>query len=203
MIATVIFTILLLVVSFAILQIGKTYYKGITEATTQGTARSIIDTIAQDIQYSGDSINIPTDTQISSGSFAICIGGNRYNVNTDRQVVDGTPNTLAHQANHALTVDQPASCDTSTADVSVGRELLVPFTRLVALDVCAPGVVNTICTDPGPATPAGSDLYYIRIRVVYGDDDVLDPARTECINGSGSQFCGTSELTTTVQKRVK
>src|SRR3990172_9120101 len=64
MIATTIFSVILLIVTFGMLQIGRTYYKGITLTKTQNAARSIIDTISQDIQFSGEGV-----TDSVSGTF--------------------------------------------------------------------------------------------------------------------------------------
>src|SRR5437667_5654433 len=56
MIATVIFSVVLLLITAGIMQVARVYYKGVTEANTQSTARSIVDTISQAIQFDGGNI---------------------------------------------------------------------------------------------------------------------------------------------------
>jgi hypothetical protein len=52
-------------------------------------------------------------------------------------------------------------------------------------------------------TYRGSNLYDLTIRVVSGENDLLDAAHDNCSGSkAGTQFCAVSELTTVVQKRL-
>lgn len=198
MVATAVFSVVLLVVTGGILQITRLYQKGVTAANTQTITRSVTDTISQAIQFSGGDI-VPTTTGAATPTSpkVFCIGNTRFTYALGWQLVDGTPDTNLHQSPHALVQDNYPGCSSSTAqplNVSgvSGRELLAPNMRLSKLTV----------------TQIGNDLYRIEVRVVYGDDDLLqdpkDGTTTTCINESaGTQFCSISELSTVVTKRVQ
>jgi Tfp pilus assembly protein PilW len=190
MIATMVFGMVLLVVTTAILQITRIYYKGITQARTQSVARSAMDMISQGIQFSGGSV---TSTPGSYNTF--CVGNKQYSFVLGKQVTESTPNSL--QTYHALVVDDEPGCTSSTAAspmstaVTTGRELLDPSMRLSKMSV----------------QNIGTKLYKVTIKVVYGDDDLLNNPTADnanCKNATvGTQFCAVSELTTVVTKRVE
>ena len=204
MIATLVFSVILLLVTYGLIQIGRTYIKGLNESKTQQTARSIMDTISQDIQFNGGTVRL---SDRAAGTFAFCIGGNRYSVLTGAKLVDNAPAT--GEAKHVLVVDvapiadcnedPPTSQSLGGVITSESRELLGPNMRLASLAVCGPGATATFTGCP----VLGSNLYQVNVRVVYGDNDLLNPARDACAGGAGSQFCAVAELSTTVQKRVR
>jgi prepilin-type N-terminal cleavage/methylation domain-containing protein len=192
LIATAVFSVILLVCAFALLQIGRTYYKGVTSTKVQETARSIMDDISRGIQFSGDPI-APTSSNPPQ-TYMFCVGSQRYSVKTNQQVIDTSPDSARHQGYHALVIDTVAGCNSGSGSQNLdaqtvsGRELVSPNMRLAKLTV----------TDVG-----ANNLYQINIRVVYGDDEVLDDTFTNCRSErAGTQFCAVSELTTTVQKRL-
>ncbi len=59
MIATVVFTLVLLMASAAIIEVGKKYYKGITYARTQEVARSVVEEISQSLQFTSQGVKVP------------------------------------------------------------------------------------------------------------------------------------------------
>ena len=207
MIATLIFAVIMLTVTYGIIQVGKTYNKGITETKTQATARAVLETISKDIQFNGGIVNAPPPATPATTTYAICVGSNRYSVLLHQELLDDN-------SHHGLVQDTTAGCDIATPIANIGggvlpvttppaRELLGPHMRLAFLDV----------------VPSGS-LYRIHIRLVYGADDVIcspsiagdcdSPGNTSgpnnldilCKSRAGSQFCAVSDLTTTVQKRT-
>jgi prepilin-type N-terminal cleavage/methylation domain-containing protein len=68
MISTIIFSLILLGASAAIIQIGKKYSKGITHVRTQDVARSTVDEIAQSLQFTSQSIKVPNYLEVVAGS---------------------------------------------------------------------------------------------------------------------------------------
>lgn len=197
MVATAVFAVLLLVITFGILQISRVYYKGITESNTQNTARTIADIIGQSIQFSGG--NIVTTTSEPGEVRAFCIGNERFSYVAGRQQIDPPRSLGQNQTYHAIVQDTVAGCSGSTGPQANfitsptvnGRELLSPNMRLSNLRVVS----------------LGSNLYRVEVRVVYGDDDLLeDPTGpgARCISvRAGTQFCAVSELSTIVRKRVQ
>jgi len=221
-IATSVFALVLLLVTYGLVLIGRTYYKGVTQVHTQDVARTVIEDISQAIQFAGAQPGIP-DYSNSLGyasptpphPYDICIGTTRYSVNPGVELNDATPT-------HSLvkdTLPTGQTCDTSTpiTNISGGGalsssalELLQPNMRVAYL------MVKLVAPN----------LYQIHVRIVYGDDDLLcsltnpaalggpncgptDPSQTyfnvddlNCKNAASSQFCAVSDLTTTVGTRT-
>lgn len=205
MIATAVFSVLLIVITVGILQISRVYYKGVTEANTQNTVRQIADTISQSIQFSGSSVTTTVSDPVPGDVYAFCVGNEQFSYTTGYQVSD-SPDPGKYQSYHGLVRNTVAGCTGSSdpqdvrAQAIEGRELLAPNMRLSKLDVSL----------------VGPNLYRIDVRVVYGDDDLLqsrsDPGGTlaptrqdaSCISASaGTQFCAVAELSTIVRKRVQ
>ncbi len=205
MIATLVFSMVLILITVGVLSFTKSYYRGINQSNTQSTARGIMEDVSQAIQFSGDAI--APNIGVTSGSPAsdttnishgFCIGNQRYSYLLGKQLWDaGPPNASLHQGLHVLLVDQPGSCggqapqNVASAPATVLGEQLQPRMRLAKLSV----------------TPVGTGgLYKVTVRVVYGDDDLLNnptgPNANCKVSISGSQYCGQSELTTTVKRRI-
>jgi prepilin-type N-terminal cleavage/methylation domain-containing protein len=56
LIATTVFSVILLLAATAMIQIGRTYYKGNQQTRVQETARDMIEQISKDIQFSGETV---------------------------------------------------------------------------------------------------------------------------------------------------
>jgi prepilin-type N-terminal cleavage/methylation domain-containing protein len=183
LIATVVFSLILLVVTGAIIQFSRLYYKGVIQSRTQEVARTITQDIAQNIQFGGSTP--------SSSPNVICIGSKRYTKVLNVQVGTGSNN-------HGLVYDSPSGgCSTASGyDVtqaglaSGAKEFLGQNMQLVALNVSE--------------QPAGSGLWRVDAHVVYGADaDLTDATKTSCKSIiSGGQFCAVSRLTTAVSQRL-
>ncbi|HSX46912.1 MAG TPA: prepilin-type N-terminal cleavage/methylation domain-containing protein [Patescibacteria group bacterium] len=210
LIATAIFSVILLICAAALVQVGRVYTKGITTSRTQETAISIMDDVSQALQFSGGAFS-PINTP--QNPYRFCINDHRYNFKIGYQLTDDT-SPSSFQANHVLYKDINASCDAAFTNLSSSpapQELLSPGMRLAKLDITQ--------------IPSTTRLYSITVRVVYGDNDLLCsptvddcnnsndnftsysvngvPADLSCKSTAGSQFCAVSELSTTVQKRIK
>jgi type II secretory pathway pseudopilin PulG len=194
MIATLVFSMVIILITVGVLTFTKSYYRGLNQSATQNAARTTIESISQTIQFSGDTVTSPITA--NNGSQGFCIGNQRYSYYLGGQLWDdGTPDAAQHQVSHALVMDKPGSCaglqaqDVRAATVS-GTELLQPRMRLSNL------TIDTL----------GTGLYRISVRVVYGDDDLLNnpgAVNASCkVSISGSQFCAQSELSTIVEKRI-
>lgn len=206
LVATSIFSIVLLVVTTGIMSFTRQYYKGVISASTQNTARAILSDVSQAIQFSST-----VNTGLSNaGSSGFCVDGKLYSYVIGRQVTDDGGSASKHQGYHGIVispvdgmcsaVSQPVAMPTGPSLPTGYRGLLANHMRLAALDVTSSSEDGT--------------LYTIHVRVIYGDDDLLDPvpasaptpdtwAKMRCNGGIGSQFCAVSDLTTTVQKRLQ
>jgi prepilin-type N-terminal cleavage/methylation domain-containing protein len=192
LVATLVFSVVLLLVTVGILQITRVYFKGLTESNTQNTARSIIDTVSQTIQFSGGDV-MPTPTTPNPGTdYATCVGNQLFSYRLGWQVEDN-PDASKSQAWHGLVHTSSAACNalTLTNQTVSGRDLMGRHMRLAKFVV----------------EGAGTNQYRVQVRVVYGDDDLLDDPNgptASCKNiTAGTQFCAVSDLTTVVIKRVQ
>lgn len=207
LIATMVFSVILIIITFAIVRIGQAYYKGVTETNTQDTAHSILTSISQAIQYNGGPVNAAVN---GDGTYVICAGDSRYTALMGKVLVDSSPVAAKNETNYALMFDTNiTNCSPSVhqsmtpppVPPASSQELLGPMMRVAALSVCTPGMApaGPDCNSP-PAL--GSNLYQIHLRVVYGGDAVLNAGHDDCLGGSVNQFCAISDLSTTVEKRI-
>jgi prepilin-type N-terminal cleavage/methylation domain-containing protein len=184
LIATLIFSTVLLIATFAVIQISRTYIKGFISSQTENTTRSVIDDVTQAIQLSG-----PTSvTLASSGGWnAFCINGVRY---TYRLNVELNP-TLGPNNTNVFVRDQPASgnCTPNINYANPGTELLSTNERLVNLSL------NQV--------PGSANLYQIDLSILYGNDNVTIGGNGKlCLDNSiGGSFCSLSTTSTTIEER--
>lgn len=185
MIATTVFGIVLMIVTFSIMHISKIYQRSINTSRTQAVARNIIENISQSLQYSdGMTVGSTPPTE------AICFGGTKQFlfIRGARRVSEGT--SVMTTKNITDTNCAAFNIALSSNPSDVGQQLVPINMRVSYLEVLL---------------IPGSSLYQISVKVVYGDDDVLNnpssPAAS-CKPGAGSEFCAISELATTVQARL-
>jgi prepilin-type N-terminal cleavage/methylation domain-containing protein len=182
MIATVIFTGIMIVLTFGVIQITHTYYKGITENKTQNVARNVITTINQALQFNG-AFNTGNGTINSLPYNWLCIGSSaQFTYALGYELTDGTLDS--DQTHYALI--QSSGCPGAGVNLSAGTELLDPSMRVSSLSV----------------TALSSTLDQINLQVTYGDDALLTSPPTlptvSCLGGADEQFCTVSALSTVV-----
>lgn len=194
MISTAVFSTILIVVLTAVTQIARIYYKGITTAKTQETARILIDRISQEIQYS-PAATIPT--YVTDGTKNVrCIGNSRFFYVLNQKKTSTNyglwSDDSAAGSNACTTATDLSNLFIPTGPPAVNfRELLPEKMRIVKFDISGIG-----------------NLYTVTIRVLYGDDDLIDVpggdvSQSTCKGSTvGTQFCGISELSVTVNKRL-
>lgn len=219
MIATVVFSVMLMGAATMLVQIGRLYYKGVVTSRTQETVRTITDDIGRTLQFSGEQITVndPAFVELSVGGvtkriYAFCIGDVRYSYSLDTQVsgsVDAyTPGgSRENFSRRALWRDEgrgQASCppvniyDDAEVAATDGREMLGEGMRLFQL--------------ARPTDDQDTGLSRFAVGVVYGLDDeliVFSDADGEITGatcrgvGLGAQWCATSQLETTVFRRIQ
>lgn len=208
MIATSIFSVILLVMSFGAVSIGRVYYKGIKSSNTQSVTRKIADDLAQSIQFSSSKV-VTTPTQEEKDKnlrkFDIfCIDGKKYSYILNRQVA-------VSQAEHVFISEVDPNCNASSpsslnADGNIASgtteysDLIGKSMRLSDIEIYQ---------------DTNSSNFVVTVRVASGDDDLIEDAKgvksnepgydsstARCISGSGSQYCAVSNLYTFVNKRL-
>lgn len=188
LISTSVFAVVLLVCSAALLQISRTFYKGVTVTNTQEVARSVVDEIASAVEFSSTN---PSGLLTNGATKGYCLGNTRISFRPGTML--GDPGVT-----HVLVADSPVTCsapldltNTALPGAVNPRELVSPRMRVSNLVI----------------TSSSNRLYNITIRLVTGEDDLLSSPGGTNANCSGvlagAQFCAAIELTTVVQKRIQ
>lgn len=201
LIAITVFSVMLLLTSAAILQLSRQFYKGLVKSRTQQAARNISEEIITNLQFSA-SRAMPLVAEGSTQGY--CIADRRYMYALHKQLGSGptqTPGVLLRDSKCSEPL--PATL-TPTADTV---ELIGENMRLANLVI----------------TPDTSGkIWYIKVRVVYGDDDLVcnptapgdcesdTPSTTAnrespeltCKFKAGSQYCAAAEYEATVSRRL-
>jgi prepilin-type N-terminal cleavage/methylation domain-containing protein len=183
LIATAVFSLVLLVFLSAFLRISQLFYKGVNLSNTQEAARKIVQNISNDIQF------YKTPPTFGGGSpSSICIGSHRYSWELFKQYTPGGSGLGLLEENLS---GCPAT-NNPVPDNTTGVQLLNPGMQLNKFSVLCNG-----------------NLCDIKVRVVfYGSDPtVLSPSITSdpnypnavCSGASEStQYCATAEYDSTV-----
>lgn len=179
LIATAVFSLVLLVFLSAFLRISQLFYKGVNLSNTQEAARKILQNVSNDIQFYKTGA-------ISGGGTpsSICIGSHRYSWELFKQYAPGNGNLGLLEE----TLSGCPATDNPPPDQTTGVQLLNPGMQLNKFSVTC---MNNICN--------------IKVRVVfYGNDpSVLSPPGNApdavCTGASQStQYCATAEYDSTV-----
>lgn len=223
MIATTVFSLVLVVLTVGVMEFTRSYYKGVTASSTQNAARTTIEDVTQGVQFSGLQVR-PLDPKGPDGtsdprleSHGFCVGSTRYSFLPGWQLKD-TKNENAFQNTHVFVRDTPAggcydnqerTAQDLIGSYQGGTELLGINMRVSKAQLVAVG------GDP--------NLYRMTLRIVYGDADLLlSPSQNPgeqnnaanfnvnatrddvtCRNATaGNQFCAVSQLSTVIQRRV-
>ncbi len=210
LIATSVFSIILLVALAGFLQIGHIFYKGVSLAQTQEIATHIFQDIDGNFQTAANVS--PPQTDSASGYSYFCIGNARYTYNLGYEIgLSATPNHSA--PNHPY--------NGSGGNFGVLKDVLpgssacaTPCTDTVPLGACTPPSLrlnnptellgekmrlsNISITNPNTQNP---NIYNVNIVVAYGDDDLMDltnPTAPVCKITKGGEFCAVSQINTAV-----
>lgn len=196
MIATVVFAIILLMTLGGFVQIGRTFYKGITISRAENTIRTIADSLSADIRLSQVAGGTATQSSASDPSVSyFCIGRHIYYF---KQGVifdnDSSSSNKPNVSNFGLNRgDMNSSCKDPRAAGNTPtniQELLSEKMRVSKLLVsCSSQADNRLCE--------------LSIHIAYGDNDLLAPSANDpnalCKGAiAGTQFCATADINTSV-----
>ena len=210
MIALSVLSVLLIIATVIMMQIGRLYTKGVNAANLQNTNRNVMTDITSLIEFSGTTpvISAPSapypanaDTHPALTSVnAFCLGTTRYSYVLDREL--GQDSSSGNATAHVLWRDTiPGGGGCTPLDLShagtpsgsgEGYEMVQAHMRLTKLTVTE--------------TPANSGVYTVDAWMAYGDQDLVNTdtttRRSTCNGGAGTEFCSISELTTAIKRRV-
>jgi prepilin-type N-terminal cleavage/methylation domain-containing protein len=192
LIATAVFSVVLLVFLTALVRISELFYKGVSMSNTQEAARNVIQDISDDLQFYNRKPVI--------GSNYFCVGIHRYSYNIAVKVGVG--------GNHGITRETiTGACPspaTQPVNYATGEELLDPGMQLNQFSL----------------TPCPNSLCQVHLHLVfYGDDNRVffsstpgyvndihsasynaDKAPDAVCTGddSSSQFCSVADYDSTI-----
>jgi prepilin-type N-terminal cleavage/methylation domain-containing protein len=223
MISTIIFSLILLAASAAIVEVGKKYYRGITNSRTQAVARSVTEEIAQSLQYTGQSVRVPNypggvttyGPEINTGdpdTFYFCIGAKRYTFAIDRVLKSNNPAPNTKEKQHVLWVDEPETgCAFAPTMVPANLDQENPSNQASATDPIATNGRELLNEDMRiykmNIEPKSNGLWTINVTIASGEDDLLvqNSSGDMVCEGStfGTEFCSVSEISLNVSKRIQ
>lgn len=206
MIASAVFTIVLLAALTGFLQIGRLFYKGTSQAATQDTAKQILNDISESVQRA-ESLTL-SKPYGGAGNRYICVGNVRYSYKIGSLVDANVTDSLSTGSGIGLVRDTlPGSnacappCPTSTA-IPCGSdgvrwnnpvEMLGNNMRLQDFQISS--------------STLSPDYYTITVQVVFGEDEVLetpnasDPTSIRCKGNSATQqFCSVVKYSTSLKR---
>lgn len=185
MIATVVFSMVLLVVTSAIVQFGRVYYKGVIQSRTQERTRSVAEDVSKHIQFSGSRPSSTAPVPSMPGYSYICVGDRRYTYKIGEQQTATT---------RVLVVDNViGGCSApNSSTISAAKELAGEGMQLLKFVVGYDG---------------NPDLLRVEVRMAYGKTSDMTgsaPADRQCKALTlGGQFCATAEFNTAVSRRLR
>jgi prepilin-type N-terminal cleavage/methylation domain-containing protein len=221
MIATSVFSVVLLLCTTALIQVGRQFYKGITSINVQTVARTVINDIQLVAQSSGRAITNAGPVVITSASnlqvSSICVGDVRYTFTLDRQtdaasshVIDNTiPGN--RRVRHALWKDQlvgvckPADLSQNNPSTDTDETIL---SGALSKGTNGKGLTSKGMRVQEFSVVENNGLVVIDMGLLIGDDalikrDTVTKAIISCESSrAGGQFCSQSRLKTTVLRRI-
>lgn len=205
LIATAVFSAVLLISLTGFLQLSRLFYKGVSLTQTQQTAQEIVEDVSTALQFAPSAVLDCVNASPSCNYY--CIGGVRYTFNLSQQV--DLANAPAADSGGLIRDKLPGATACApplgpgNVPLKSPKELLGGKMRLAKFTVC---VVDYNCpgSGPPPATAPQSLLYAIDVKIAYGDDESLESPDTEAVTCNSnlriSQFCSVIQQTTTVSQ---
>lgn len=207
MVATLVFSTVLVVMTFGVMHFTNSYYGGINASATQNAAQAALNSVTQVVQFSSTD---PTATDGTEGFF--CAGTKLY-VYDIGKIYQGSPATSA-----GLYQMDRMGTNCAARAPSGGLELLGKNMRLT--DIQFSRITSNTLTAGG--------IWQLSLEVAYGDGDLLCRSSiaglstgscqasassytltqpivgndVRCKQEAGSQFCSVAGMATTAQQRI-
>jgi prepilin-type N-terminal cleavage/methylation domain-containing protein len=195
LIATVIFSVVMLVMLAAFIRTGDLFYKGISMMKTQEDSRNIVQSISDDIKFTKNPPSNVSATISAPGPGIFCIGAHRYIYQIGHQIT-GAPGDYAIKRD---TISFSSGCNNALPGTS-SEELLDYGMQLNALTInCSGGrcLVNTHVVFYGGSSP----------NQLFSSPTNITPTNTakdaECTGSlSDTQLCATADFDSTVLENI-
>lgn len=220
MIATSIFSLVLLVGLNGFFQIGKIYYKGVITTQTQATAQKVMDDMTFGLQFAANAIVPPTPAGGANQGY-MCIGGTRYTYFLYHQVDLTQENPTDPTKNAFGLLRDSGGCGdpfAPSAQLLNPNEMLGSKMRLSELCLLPvqgnsnyPDTTNCLppassCSGGTPGSPCLNNLYLALVKVAFGDDNIFSgtsystssPTCNQTL--TNSQYCSVANLQAVVNR---
>lgn len=228
MIALSVLSTILVMSSIIMIQIGALYSKGVNSASLQNASRNITADISQTLQFSGEEPFTTSNCGISPGPplttcyatsqnfggttvYAYCVGATRYSYvlnkehGNDQATGVDTPHVLwrdtmgnssnclpVNMTNNASIPPDSSPALRGSGSNDAGYEMVPAHMRLTRFRIAE--------------NPLNSGAFNVDVWMAYGDSDLVnapDPqGNTTCKDGTGTQFCALSKISSTVVRRL-
>jgi prepilin-type N-terminal cleavage/methylation domain-containing protein len=207
MIALSVLSIILLMASLIMIQIGKWYSKGVNASNLQNVSRNITADVTSALQFSGVALNSGSGTQSMNGVSmpvrSYCLGKVRYTFIENRKL--GSDRQTNVTTNHVFWRDEMR--DTSSCPPRIITASGIP-TNDAQTDPLKRGyemVANNMRVTSFNIQSIGNGVYQLDLNMAFGDDDVVNTSagRATCRSGPGSEFCSASNLRTIINRRLQ
>jgi prepilin-type N-terminal cleavage/methylation domain-containing protein len=182
LISTLVFSGVLLIVTFGIIELTNNYINGSISSKVQNTNRSIVKQISANIQL--NPVNTITVTPITSTNpytYYFCVNGIRY----------------IYQDN-----DGGGNCPAPLPPNAPGPNTDVEYLLGSNMQLIQPSNPDMVYSISAPNVTAG--LYGITIDILYGPAGTYNSSSYVCNDIlSGGAFCDNSTITTTTDVRIQ
>lgn len=184
MIATAVFSVILLIVTVGIMYFTRSYYNGVYKSATQNVARDIVNAVSGAIRFGSGDVDFTNATGVPDAYF--CTGGYVFFAKIGEQYIAGD----ATKAGFYMQ-PKPAGACSVPADKVGRKQLLGDRMRVTHIAI----------------TDHSNGLYAFDVGVAYGDGDLLEPNTgigidVRCKTEAGSEYCAVAKQSATVQQRL-
>lgn len=194
--ATLIFSLVMVVILVSVFQIARIYYKGVSISSTNEAARTTVEDIANDVRFA----NLADTTNFNSGYF--CVGSHRYSFTKFVKVTNDDINRNLPTGIRQDVVNSGCPNPNILMSGTDAKQLLGPDMQLNNLVFnCA----NGACTVGVHIIFYGADdlVFRSNLNPTHGPAAALkDPDATCSGNLQSSQFCAAVDLQTKVLQRL-
>lgn len=213
MVATTVFSVVLLSVSAAVVYMGRAYQRSTYASSTQDATSNLVDTISQAIKFSADQVTIVDDNDPMTTD-TLCVGNRQFLYVIGRQLGNSDPQTgsqhvVMTRPNENCTIQNIISATPGPTAKGAPHELMGQSMRLDRLTVTSSGGIwkitarvafgddDLFCNDQ--VTGSCSDTAVLSDTVLLSNDPQYDLV---CRSNIGSQFCSVSELSNSIYRRL-
>jgi prepilin-type N-terminal cleavage/methylation domain-containing protein len=204
LIATLIFSTILILATSAIIEITQTYIRGYIESNTQNVNRTLVDQIDKSIQFSSGNITISGTTCASGSTCWFCVNGNLYVYKYGLELTSASGDIFMEEPN-AQDCNDPAA--SPTGELNLGNPPSGSIELLTTHMTLVPPAGNASLLTQVPIDNSNQELYSVNINILYGDPGSYGQTASQAYYcepiSSGGTFCAISGSSSNVEQRTE